>query len=127
MPDKAALKKNLKPLSPNRTSTFRSNLMSMMYFAVCTRWDVIHPLVRLAQNMQPTEGMWEQLTRVAVFLGTNAERGVMATVRETSDFAFYVDSDHAGDRVINTRSHTGILIFYNGAPVAWQSRKHTTT
>ena len=38
-----------------------------------------------------------------------------------------MEADHAGDRALGTRSHTGIIIMFNGAPVFWQSRKQPTT
>lgn len=37
----------------------------------------------------------------------------------------FVYSDHAGDR-ITRRSHTGILIYINKAPISWFSKKQTT-
>jgi hypothetical protein len=37
----------------------------------------------------------------------------------------FVDSDHAGDRVTR-RSHTGIIIYLNTAPISWYSKKQTT-
>ena len=37
----------------------------------------------------------------------------------------FVDSDHAGDR-ITRRSHTGIIIYLNTAPISWYSKKQTT-
>jgi hypothetical protein len=37
----------------------------------------------------------------------------------------YVDADHAGNQVTR-RSHTGILIFLNGAPITWYSKRQTT-
>jgi hypothetical protein len=37
----------------------------------------------------------------------------------------FVDADHAGDRVTR-RSHTGILIFVNRAPIIWYSKKQNT-
>ena len=36
----------------------------------------------------------------------------------------YVDSDHAGDTV-TFRSRTGFVIFLNGAPIYWNSKKQT--
>lgn len=35
----------------------------------------------------------------------------------------FVDSDHAGNTVTR-RSHTGIMIFINMAPIQWYSKKH---
>ena len=37
----------------------------------------------------------------------------------------YVDADHAGD-VVSRRSHTGILIYVNRAPVIWYSKRQNT-
>ena len=37
----------------------------------------------------------------------------------------FVDSDHAGDRVTR-RSHTGILMYLNKAPIMWYSKKQST-
>ncbi len=37
----------------------------------------------------------------------------------------FIDSDHAGNR-INGRSHTGILIYLNCAPVIWYSKGQST-
>ncbi len=37
----------------------------------------------------------------------------------------FVDTDHAGDR-ITRRSHTGIIIFLNKAPIVWFSKRQNT-
>ena len=37
----------------------------------------------------------------------------------------FVDSDHAGDR-ITRRSHSGILLYLNSAPISWFSKKQAT-
>ena len=37
----------------------------------------------------------------------------------------FVDADHAGDK-ITRRSHTGILIFLNRAPIMWYSKRQNT-
>jgi hypothetical protein len=37
----------------------------------------------------------------------------------------FCDSDHAGDRVTR-RSHTGIILFLNRAPITWFSKKQNT-
>ena len=41
------------------------------------------------------------------------------------DITCFVDSDHAGN-VVTRRSHTGILIFVQNAPVIWYSKKQNT-
>ena len=41
------------------------------------------------------------------------------------DMHAFVDADHAGNRVTR-RSHTGILVFLNNAPILWFSKKQNT-
>jgi len=41
------------------------------------------------------------------------------------DFTCFVDSDHAGN-IVTHRSHTGILIFVQNAPIMWYSKKQNT-
>ncbi len=37
----------------------------------------------------------------------------------------FVDADHAGNRVTR-RSHTGILLYVNRAPISWYSKQQMT-
>ena len=37
----------------------------------------------------------------------------------------YVDANHAGN-MVNRRSHTGILIYVNNAPILWHSKRQNT-
>ena len=37
----------------------------------------------------------------------------------------YVDSNHAG-KIVNMRSHYGIIIYVNNAPIIWYSKKNNT-
>jgi hypothetical protein len=37
----------------------------------------------------------------------------------------FIDAHHAGDRVTR-RSHTGIIIFLNRAPIIWHSKQQNT-
>lgn len=37
----------------------------------------------------------------------------------------FVDADHAGDKA-NRRSHTGVIIFVNQAPIVWYSKRQNT-
>ena len=60
----------------------------------------------------PTPKRW--YLRICLCIGV---RGVVMSC--------YVDADHAGCRVTR-RSHTGVIIFVNRAPILWFSkRKHT--
>ena len=41
------------------------------------------------------------------------------------DLRIFVDSDHAGDKLIR-QSRTGYIIFLNNAPISWFSKKQAT-
>ena len=41
------------------------------------------------------------------------------------DISCFVDSDHAGNK-ITRRSHTGILLYLNSAPIIWYSKRQNT-
>jgi hypothetical protein len=42
-----------------------------------------------------------------------------------ADISVFVDADHAGNRVTR-RSHTGVLIYVNMAPIIWYSKRQNT-
>lgn len=74
----------------------------------------------------PTEAAAKDLRRVMTYLATNPDLKIRAHVREQDEFEALSDSDHAGDRGLDTRSTTGVMIFYNGAPIEWISKKQTS-
>ena len=43
----------------------------------------------------------------------------------TVKIAAYVDADHAGN-LMTRRSHTGIIIYLNNAPITWFSKRQNT-
>ena len=59
----------------------------------------------------------------------DAKEAVPTNVREARGnpvvMSCFEDADHAGD-VVTRRSHTGILIFVNRAPILWHSKKQNT-
>jgi hypothetical protein len=48
-------------------------------------------------------------------------------VLKDTTWAVYSDSDHAGDRSMGTRSHTGVALMCNGVMVHWRSKKQPVT
>lgn len=75
----------------------------------------------------PTAAAAKDLRRVMTYIVTNPDLKIKAHVRERDEFEALSDSDHAGDKGLHTRSTTGIIIFYNGAPIEWLSKKQTST
>ena len=42
-------------------------------------------------------------------------------------FSIFTDSDHHGDKLMTSKSQTGVLVLLNGIPVHWRSNKQPTT
>ena len=128
MPHKSLLMKDGALLSESRATEYRSRLGSLRYFADCTRWDLAQPCARLAQQLQhPTHSNWQALEYVLSYLRTTELMGLEGPAVDFTQFDMYVDSDHAGDRDLGNRSHTGILFLCNGVPYHWRSNKQPTT
>lgn len=43
------------------------------------------------------------------------------------EFSYYVDSDHASDKLTTTRSQTGFICFLNSFPLEWTSKRQPHT
>ena len=42
-------------------------------------------------------------------------------------FSIFTDSDHHGDRLMNSKSQTGVMVLLNGVPIHWRSNKQPKT
>jgi len=63
-----------------------------------------------------------------MYLSTTADFKLGGKVMYGTDSVkYYTDSDHAGDRGLTTKSHTGIMLVLNGVPVHWRSKKQPKT
>lgn len=88
-----------------------------------------HTISQLAQKMvEPTVGAVLSLKRLIAYMMHKPEFTLaVRRVRQENDWKLYVDSDHAGDKPYNTRSHTGLIFFLNGMPIHWRSKKQPVT
>ena len=76
----------------------------------------------------PDVGAWKALVHLLGYLTDTTAFRIGGEVECQEDvFEFYVDSDHAGDRLSSSRSQTGYLLFLNSFPVDWCSRKQPDT
>ena len=100
----------------------------MQYFVTNTQWHLAHTLSRLgSKTAAPTIGDELQLDQTIAWLAHNSDRKISAPRVKGAKWEVYSDSDHAGDRGSGTRSHTGVIILVNGAPVQWRSKKQPVT
>ena len=128
MPNKNLIMTDTTILSPEKQTQYRSAIGSLQYFVCGTQWHLAHPIARLAQfNKEPTVGAAKQLDVLVAWLSANADKKLSAPVLNSTQWEVFVDSDHAGDRELGSRSHTGVLILCNGAPIHWRSNKQPIT
>ena len=83
-----------------------------------TKLSFIEPLDTTQSNRHKASEMKVLYPDAKEYLPSNAPapRGKPVQIN------LFVDSDHAGN-VVTRRSHTGILIFLNMAPISWHSRR----
>ena len=128
MASKALITSDPTLLDKTSATRYRSMVGSLQYFATETQWHLAHAVTRLAQlNSAPTVGAEKQLQQMMAWLTANSSRRLSAPVLQTTTWDVYSDSDHAGDRALGVRSHTGVVIMCNGAPVQWRSNKQPVT
>ena len=99
---------------------------SLRYLADCTRPDISYIVGFLGRYSRcPTTHHWLAALRVLRYLRGTSDVGITYSRKFTSSIVAYSDSDHAACPTTR-RSTTGSLIFYNGAPVSWQSKRQRT-
>ena len=124
MPESAALWSDSEPLNEIDASWYRSQIGSLNYFAMTTRYDIAHSVSRLSQcAANPTRASYTALVRVIKYLKNTPNHSLKGKVVTKDTLEIYSDSDHAGDKPHTTKSHTGCMIILNGAPIQWISKK----
>ena len=89
---------------------------------------MIEAVSRLSSKMSaPDVGAWKALVHLLGYLVQTTGFKIGGAIPEGDVFNFYVDSDHAGDRLSSSRSQTGYILFFNSFPVDWCSRKQPST
>ena len=128
MPTKQLLHSNPEPLDTNRAAQYRHFVGTLNYFSRATRFDISLATSRLSSKMSsPDVGSWKALTQLLGYLSGTVDFSIGGSVSTEDVFNFYADSDHAGDRQINSRSQTGYILFLNSFPVDWCSRRQPIT
>ena len=129
MPDRDHIFKDETLLDEEEKAYFKSLIGSMSWFGISLRYDICHSVARLQQyGDRPTKGALSAATRVAAYLSSTADFKIGGPVSYGKTVvSYYSDSDHAGDRGLGTKSHTGVMLVMNGIPVHWRSKKQPKT
>jgi hypothetical protein len=128
MPTNSLLHSDASPLSENATALYKHAVGTLNYFSKCIGFDIAHAVSRLSSKMScPDVGSWKSLMHLLGYLNVTTDFRIGGVIGDTDDFAFYADSDHAGDKLSSSRSQTGYILFLNEFPVEWCSRKQPLT
>ena len=128
MPYKAELTQDTAGVSDQEHKWFRSVLGSLNWYTN-VRYDIAYEVARIAQySAKPTKGAMKALKRLLAYLSTTRYKQLAVPRVYGDKLQVYSDSDHAGELSNgDTRSHTGVMILWNGMPVCWRSNKQPKT
>jgi hypothetical protein len=129
MPSKELFHSDATLLTANAAAIYKHVVGSLNYLVRCTRYDIGYAVSRLSSKMgTPDQGAWKSMLHMLGYLRATLDFRIGCVFGADSDkFEFYADSDHCSDSFHTTRSQTGYVIFLNGCPVEWASRRQPVT
>ena len=116
-------------LEADAATAYRSMVGGLNYLVCAVRFDLAHTASRLGQfSANPTVGAQTAMKRVLAYVAGTKSFKIGGPRKSGPDsYDIYSDSDHAGDKVLGTRSQSGMIITMNGVPVHWRSAKQPKT
>jgi hypothetical protein len=108
---------------PADEGRYREVIGKLLWIARCTRPDVLFRVIQLAQYVsRPTMVQWGAILHLIRYLGATRDYGIVLNQTPSHILTLYTDASH-GDRQMDRKSVTGYVLFINGSPVDWCSRK----
>jgi hypothetical protein len=109
---------------------YRSLIGSLLYASICTRPDIAQAVNVLAQfNEDPTQEHWTAAKRVLRYLKGTKHQGIvfkkLPRFAHSVEVKSFSDADWAQDKD-SRKSRTGLVIYINGSPAIWLSKKQAT-
>ena len=91
---------------------------------------VSHSVSRVSQfNCNPTMGTVKVLKVIAGYLKGSIDfrAGGTRLLNLNDQFNIFTDSDHHGDKLMTSKSQTGVMVLLNGIPIHWRSNTQPKT
>lgn len=103
---------------------YREAVGSLAYLMVATRPDIAYAVGIVSRSLEnPTKTDWLRVKRIMRYLkGTTTFGVTYGRTADNSRIIAYSDADHGGCTMTG-RSTTGIVCYYGGGPVSWQSQR----
>jgi hypothetical protein len=130
MPEASELFSDSELASEEVASWCKSVIGSLHFLVRASRWDVAHAVSRVSQfNCNPTLGTVKSLKVIAGYLKktVSLRLGGARLLDGFDHFSIFTDSDHHGDRLMTSKSQTGVIVLLNGIPIHWRSNKQPIT
>lgn len=113
---------------PIDQTVFRSAIGSLMWYALCTRPDILFAVTSLAQfQAKPTKKAMDAVHRIYRYLRGTLNLGIFIPFRKENTPRFFVLSPYTDASfsipILDSRSASGVIFLLNGVPVHWVSRK----
>ena len=114
------------PVSQKMKNRPYRSLVGALLYTLGSRPDVAAAVRTVSQYMsQPADSHWFAAKRILRYLAGTMEKGVTYTRQEKYDLTAYTDSDWGSD-VDDRRSVTGYVVYAQGGPITWKSKKQPT-
>ena len=102
---------------------YREAVGSLLYAAVSTRIDIAFAVGKASRAVdKPTNSDWRLVKRIFRYLAGTTDYGLCYSKLNNKGLISYCDSDYGGD-VTTSRSTTGTILCYGGAPIHWRSAR----
>ena len=114
--------------TPIDEGPFRSAIGSLMWFALCTRPDIMFVVTSLAQfQARPTKLAMDCVHKIYCHLRGTLNQGILIPNSSLNfdgvfTLAPYSDASYAIP-ILDSRSASGIIFLLNGVPIHWISQK----
>lgn len=107
----------------NNSYPFKEAIGSLLYLSCKTKPDLNYAInIQSRHTENPNNKNLIAVKRIFRYINGTKSKGIHFKSQENEELTAFCDSDFAGDEDTR-RSHTGFVIFYNGGPISWCSRK----
>lgn len=95
-----------------------------MYLALAARPDITFAVGQVAQFCEyPETPHWTAVKSIFAYVQGTCNYGLCFKAGDCKDLLGYTDADYA-DNLVNRKSTTGFVFFFNEETISWSSRRH---